>query len=102
MHYVIYRAKTVQSMEELRDVYQHFLLYYGSDIPKMKAHFKAKRRREAEERGEDINDQDDDDEHETLKHAPRKTGYSMCQQAGLGKWKKVCTILPTITYQKST
>ena len=73
-------------MEELRDVYQHFLLYYGSDIPKMKAHFKAKRRREAEERGEDVNDQDDDDEHETLKHAPRKTGYSMCQQAGLGKW----------------
>ena len=51
----------------------------------MKAHFKAKRRREAEERGEDINDQDDDDEHETLKHAPRKTGYSMCQQAGLGR-----------------
>ena len=73
-------------MEELRDVYQHFLLYYGADIPKMKAHFKAKRRREAEERGEEFNEQDEDDEHETLKHAPRKTGYTMCQAAGLGRF----------------
>ncbi len=80
-------------MEELRDVYQHFLLYYGSDIPKMKAHFKAKRRKEAEERGETENPEgEEEDEAETLKHAPRKTGYTMCQQAGLGNALLLCLL----------
>lgn len=30
-----YRLKDVQTLEELGDVYNHFLLYYGRDIPKM-------------------------------------------------------------------
>lgn len=29
------RLKDVQSLDELGDVYNHFLLYYGRDIPKM-------------------------------------------------------------------
>lgn len=29
------RLKDVQSIEELSDVYNHFLLYYGRDIPRM-------------------------------------------------------------------
>lgn len=29
------RLKNVQSSDELSDVYNHFLLYYGRDIPKM-------------------------------------------------------------------
>lgn len=29
------RLKDVQSSDELGDVYNHFLLYYGRDIPKM-------------------------------------------------------------------
>ena len=33
----------VQTMEELRDVYQHFLLYYGTDIPKMKNFLKKQK-----------------------------------------------------------
>ena len=80
-----YRAKAVQSMEELRDVYQHFLLYYGPDIPKMKNAMKARKRREREERGEDPdNEEGDEEEEETLKQASRNSGYSMCVKAGLG------------------
>ena len=32
---VLFRIQVVQTMEELRDVYGHFLLHYGRDIPKM-------------------------------------------------------------------
>ncbi len=77
-------------MEELKDVYQHFLLYYGADIPKMKQHFKKKRQ---EARAEGLNDQDDDDDADALKHAPRKTGYTLCQKAGLGAFSVFSVLL---------
>ena len=32
-----------------------------------------------------IDDDDDDDHQETLKQASRKSGYTLCQQAGLGE-----------------
>lgn len=34
-HFFYGRLKDVQSIEELSDVYHHFLLYYGRDIPRM-------------------------------------------------------------------
>ena len=79
-------------MEELNDVYQHFLLYYGLDIPKMKAHMKAKKKAERAsgegggDGGEDMENNEEEDDQETLKQATKKTGYSMCVQAGLCKW----------------
>lgn len=33
--FCFHRLKDVQSLDELGDVYNHFLLYYGRDIPKM-------------------------------------------------------------------
>lgn len=39
------RLKDVQSLEELGDVYNHFLLYYGRDIPKMQNAAKASKKR---------------------------------------------------------
>lgn len=39
------RLKDVQSIDELRDVYNHFLLYYGRDIPKMQNAAKASKKK---------------------------------------------------------
>ncbi len=79
----------MQTIEELRDVYQHFLLYYGGDLPKMKQYVKAK---EAAERGAEL----DDDLAETIKHAPRKTGFALCQKAGLGEF--CLSVLPQVDF----
>jgi len=82
-------------MEELQDVYQHFLLYYSQDLSKMKQAVKAARKKQRElqrlEReasgadDDDADDEQDDDAADTaVKHATRKSGYSMCVEAGLG------------------
>ncbi|KAG9351595.1 hypothetical protein JZ751_022846 [Albula glossodonta] len=39
------RLKDVQSIDELSDVYNHFLLYYGRDIPKMQNAAKANKKK---------------------------------------------------------
>lgn len=39
------RLKDVQTLEELGDVYNHFLLYYGRDIPKMQNAAKSSKKR---------------------------------------------------------
>lgn len=39
------RLKDVQTLEELGDVYNHFLLYYGRDIPKMQNAAKSTKKR---------------------------------------------------------
>lgn len=39
------RLKDVQSLDELGDVYNHFLLYYGRDIPKMQNATKANKKK---------------------------------------------------------
>ena len=61
------------------------MLYYGREIPKMKAAAKQKKA-EAIARGEAV---DDDDEAggsgEALKQASRNNMYTMCVQAGLGE-----------------
>lgn len=42
---VFCRLKDVQTLEELGDVYNHFLLYYGRDIPKMQNAAKTSKKR---------------------------------------------------------
>lgn len=44
-YFLICRLKDVQTLEELGDVYNHFLLYYGRDIPKMQNAAKANKKR---------------------------------------------------------
>lgn len=43
--FCIDRLKDVQSLDELGDVYNHFLLYYGRDIPKMQNAAKASKKK---------------------------------------------------------
>jgi transcription elongation factor SPT6 len=82
----------VQTIEKLQDEYQFFVLYYGNDIPKMKMTLKAAKKKQKEQQrleGEDqeMDDEPADDEAEAglmLKQAPRKSGYTMCVNAGLG------------------
>ena len=90
------RVRGVETMEELQDVYQHFLLYYSQDLGKMKTAMKAARKKQRELRrlereasGADDDDAEDDVDDETadtaVKHATRKSGYTMCIDAGLGQ-----------------
>lgn len=43
--FCFHRLKDVQSLDELGDVYNHFLLYYGRDIPKMQNAVKANKKK---------------------------------------------------------
>jgi transcription elongation factor SPT6 len=72
-------------MEELHDVYEHFLLYYGPDMTRMKKWLKEKRRKQREAdaaNGEDVGPEPA--EPEVFKYANRRSGYTMCVSAGLG------------------
>lgn len=99
-------------MEELRDIYQHFMLYYAHELPAMQEAWRRREREEAKERkrqerlarraergeneeggeDEDIIEEDppeeDEDEiqqeNETLKQASRGGTYALCRKAGLG------------------
>ena len=75
-----YRVKRVQTLEELRDCYQHFLLHYGVDIPKMRN--MEKRKKNDEENN--VEEQPQDEPVDSIKQATRKTGYDICLQAKLG------------------
>ena len=95
--------ENVQTTEELNDSYNHFMLYYSHEIPKMqetvRKQEKEKRRQEREqkrkqaiaealENGEDpppeeIDEEEFDEPDETLKQAVRTGPYSICRRAGL-------------------
>ena len=105
------RLYAVQSLEELNDVYSHFILYYGNDLPQMQEAFRRKERDEARERrlrnarlrqqrredGEpmDVEGELDDpnldledeataeENRDTVKQARRSDLYSLCSRAGL-------------------
>ena len=102
------RLRGVQSLEELNDVYNHFTLYYGADVPAMQEAFRQQKRDEARERrlradrrkqaagddGEPIDDPEADqaereaderllDEETTVKQAKRNDLYSFCSRGGL-------------------
>lgn len=95
------RLKEVQTPEELRDVYQFFLLYYAQDIPEMQETIRKRKRKEAEaENGE--NDEsaqakeadDADDENQRLKHPVRKRLFDICRDMGLDGLAKKFGLTP--------
>lgn len=71
-------------MEELRDVYSHFMLYYGHEIPAMRLAKKRKPKKEPEEgeEGEQKDEQDHPEESERLKMPKRRDLYTICREAG--------------------
>ncbi|ESO97932.1 hypothetical protein LOTGIDRAFT_103494 [Lottia gigantea] len=75
----IEKVRKVQSIEELRDVYQHFLLYYGSEIPKMR---NAEKKKQTQEEMEKTGDEPEEN-NDSIKQASRKSGYSICQDSKL-------------------
>uniref|UniRef100_A0A803TVC8 SPT6 homolog, histone chaperone and transcription elongation factor n=2 Tax=Anolis carolinensis TaxID=28377 RepID=A0A803TVC8_ANOCA len=97
------RLKDVQSMDELKDVYNHFLLYYGRDIPRMQNAAKASRkkqkrlREDGEEEEEGLLEEDAEDEEQKapeLKQASRRDMYTICQAAGLDGLAKKFGLTP--------
>ncbi|XP_069767322.1 transcription elongation factor SPT6 isoform X2 [Narcine bancroftii] len=99
----IERLTDVQSTDELRDVYNHFLLYYGRDIPKMQNALKPRKKKykknqqggEDEEEGERDEEVEDDEHHgPELKQASRRDMYTICQNAGLDGLAKKFGLTP--------
>ncbi|XP_026576952.1 transcription elongation factor SPT6 [Pseudonaja textilis] len=95
------RLKDVQSMDELKDVYNHFLLYYGRDIPKMQNAAKASRKKHKrvredgeEEEGEGEDGEEDEQKGPELKQASRRDMYTICQTAGLDGLAKKFGLTP--------
>ncbi|KAB1265178.1 Transcription elongation factor SPT6 [Camelus dromedarius] len=94
------RLKDVQSMDELKDVYNHFLLYYGRDIPKMQNAAKASRkklkrvREEGDEEGDGEEGEDEEQRGPELKQASRRDMYTICQSAGLDGLAKKFGLTP--------
>lgn len=64
----------VETPESLQDVYLHFLLYYGRDVPKM---VEWERVQQAREEG------NEEEQMRPLKQAIRRDKYSICVDAGL-------------------
>uniref|UniRef100_A0A8C9VR57 Transcription elongation factor SPT6 n=1 Tax=Scleropages formosus TaxID=113540 RepID=A0A8C9VR57_SCLFO len=91
------RLKDVQSIEELSDVYNHFLLYYGRDIPKMQNAAKANKKK-LKKIKEEAEVEEEEEEEETkgpdLKLASRRDMYSICQSAGLDGLAKKFGLTP--------
>lgn len=71
-------------MEELRDVYSHFMLYYGHEIPAMRLakKKKSKKSEEGSEKEKDGEEQDDEEPEEKLKMPKRRDLYTICREAG--------------------
>uniref|UniRef100_A0A8C7RH61 Transcription elongation factor SPT6 n=1 Tax=Oncorhynchus mykiss TaxID=8022 RepID=A0A8C7RH61_ONCMY len=92
------RLKDVQSIDELSDVYSHFLLYYGRDIPKMqntaKAASKKKTLRKIKEEEEVEVEVEEEQKGPDLKLASRRDMYSICQSAGLDGLAKKFGLTP--------
>lgn len=111
----IERLKAVQTSEELRDVHNHFSLYYAHELPNMQVQYKLKEREklkadrrakrlqqlaDAEEAGEEIplEDPEPEDEEEpepTLKYAARSGPYAMCSKAGIDCLAKKFGLTPS-------
>ncbi|KAF0038603.1 hypothetical protein F2P81_009087 [Scophthalmus maximus] len=98
------RLKDVQTLEELGDVYNHFLLYYGRDIPKMQNAAKTSKKRlkkikEVTEDGEEEELEVEEEEEQQqkgpdLKLASRRDMYSICQSVGLDGLAKKFGLTP--------
>uniref|UniRef100_A0A8D3CLP5 SPT6 homolog, histone chaperone and transcription elongation factor n=1 Tax=Scophthalmus maximus TaxID=52904 RepID=A0A8D3CLP5_SCOMX len=93
------RLKDVQTLEELGDVYNHFLLYYGRDIPKMQNAAKTSKKRlkkikEVTEDGEMDEEEEQQQKGPDLKLASRRDMYSICQSVGLDGLAKKFGLTP--------
>ncbi|KAM5179933.1 transcription elongation factor SPT6 isoform 2-T2 [Mantella aurantiaca] len=95
------RLKDVRSMDELKDVYNHFLLYYGRDIPKMQNAAKSNQKKMkripeegAEEGAEPVEQEEEEQKGPELKQASRRDMYSICQVAGLDGLAKKFGLTP--------
>ncbi|XP_031559934.1 transcription elongation factor SPT6-like [Actinia tenebrosa] len=82
------RLDAVQTIDQLKDVYSHFMLYYGNDIPAMQEanRRKAKEEKEARQEGEeeDKEEQTKTEEPPKLKKPRKRDLYTICIEAGLG------------------
>ena len=109
----IEKVKEVQTPEELKDVHDHFSLYYGNEVQKMQADWRAREKEErkrqkrleksrrlldtqeddevrsvrddVEENEEDDQDQDQVNE---VKYAIRCGTYMICLNGGIGEFAK--------------
>uniref|UniRef100_A0A8C5F9L4 SPT6 homolog, histone chaperone and transcription elongation factor n=1 Tax=Gadus morhua TaxID=8049 RepID=A0A8C5F9L4_GADMO len=94
------RLKAVQSCDELSDVYNHFLLYYGRDIPKMQnaSKSKSKKLKKVKEVDEEKEPEEEEGEQQLkgpeLKLASRRDMYTICQVAGLDGLAKKFGLTP--------
>lgn len=98
------RLKEVQTPEELRDVYQHFLLHYSQDVPEMQEATRRKKKKEAAaaaaaENGESAPEKeagadDSDGEAQKLKHPVRKRLFDICRDSGLDDLAKKFGLTP--------
>ena len=74
----VFRLDGVETMEQLKDVYSHFMLYYKNDIPAM---WEAKRKKSQSANSEEA----DDESHVTpqkQKMPAKRDLYTICRQAG--------------------
>lgn len=95
------RLRGVQTFEELKDVYSHFDLYYGGDVPRMREAMRLKRQAEREQNqrrrknlneGDDVEEPEEKDEldvveEERVKQATRLDAYTYCRKARLGEYR---------------
>ncbi|XP_034935114.1 transcription elongation factor SPT6-like [Chelonus insularis] len=108
------RVKNIQTEEELKDVHNHFRLYYSHEIPGLQEAIRKKEKEarkqekiqkrrqqllEAEENGEEVDfmedvDLEEDESHETLKQAVRTGPYTICRKAGLDSFAKKFGLTP--------
>ncbi|KAM7309648.1 transcription elongation factor SPT6 [Ixodes scapularis] len=97
-----HRLNEVQTPEELRDVYQHFLLHYSLDVPEMQEANRRRKRKEAAAARDDNPDnpaekeaaEESDDEAQKLKHPVRKRLFDICREVGLDGLAKKFGLTP--------
>uniref|UniRef100_A0A146LTI5 Transcription elongation factor SPT6 n=1 Tax=Lygus hesperus TaxID=30085 RepID=A0A146LTI5_LYGHE len=99
------RLRAVQTTEELKDVHQHFLMYYGHEVKEMlemerkKAKEAAAAKTKQKQYDEDGNEIPQDPEEvpvievgahpeATVKHSIHSGPYAICRKAGIGGFAK--------------
>ena len=70
-------------MEQLKDILDHFNLYYSNDVLRMKAFLKSKKEKMQEEGVEDPGNEEEPSS--SIKHSKKKSGYNICVEAGLSE-----------------
>ena len=82
---ILVRLEGVQTIEELNDVYSHFLLYYANDLVTIRN--KTKDSLKQQDQSQDLEvtvEVGGPKEKAMMKHAKRRDFYTICQENGLG------------------